>query len=209
MCSSDLMKFALLAVFIQYLSGFNYSGLIFAYMGAGTAIPFTYIIFKKNKQICYITIILFLCIGTFGYIYKNNYTYKELPRKQLTSTFSSAKLQHILSSRQQTDKVDKMIQTIETYSNQGDYIFLFPDYSSMYYITDRRNPTKVEWYYKLEYNHEMLLEAVKDLSQNKPKIIFLNLDYTPNILTKFVRNNYIFIDSIDDINFYIPIKHSL
>ncbi len=199
-----LMTFALLAVFVQYLSGFNYSGLIFAYMGAGTAIPFTYIIFKKNKKNCYITIILFLCIGTFGYIYKNNYTYQELPREKLTTTFSSDKLQHILSSRRQTDKVDKMIQSIETYSNQGDYIFLFPNNSAFYYLTNRKNPTKVEWYYKLEYNRAMLLEAVKDLYQNKPKIILIDRPIRDAVLTDFLQKNYYPKYAIDNVIVYLP-----
>lgn len=199
-----LMKFALLAVCIQYLSGFNYGGLFFAYMGAGTAIPFTYILFKKNKQICYITIILFLCIGTFGYIYKNNYTYQEMPREKLTTTFSSDKLKHILSSERQTDKVDKMIQSIETYSNQGDYIFLFPNNSAFYYLTNRKNPTKVEWYYYLEYNEAMLLEAVKDLNQNKPKIILIDTPIQDVALSDFVQKSYSPQDTIDNVIVYLP-----
>ncbi len=207
--NTPLLLFLLLVISIQFISGLNYSGVLFAYMGAGLAIPFIYIIFKNLIPHKPIAIFLFLSIGILGFVHKTNYTYQENERDLLTEKFSSSKLSHLTSTKERIDKIDKITALIDQYSKPDDFIFCFPNFSSMYYITDRRNPTKIEWYYKLEYNDEMLEESVEDLKQNPPKLILINLNYTPEIMIEHVTNNYRLIDIIDYVCFYLPNKEAI
>ncbi len=204
-----LLIFVPLTIIIQYLAGFSYGGLLFAYMGAGLMMPALYLILRKNKSLSIRAILVLLIIGGIGYRHKSNYIYQDSQREILNSNFSHPRLQSIISSERRTKYVDFITENVNNLSEPDDLVFFFPDYSSMYYITGRRNPTKIEWYYKLEFNDAMLKESVEDLEKNHPKIIFLNGDYIPKALAIFVANNYTLVDSSFDIKMYQPNIDSL
>lgn len=87
---------------------------------------------------------------------------------------------------------------------KNDYIFFYPNNSACYYLSGRKNPSKIDWYYKLEYNKPMLIEAIHDLEKNKPKIIFIDRPIKDIQLSIFLDQYYFEKDSVDNVIVYLP-----
>lgn len=193
---------------IIYLAGYNYSGIRFAYMGVGLAFPFTYLVIKqyhlesKSKMFAWF-FLLSICL--LGYYHKQKFIYDDKSRAQLTTEYSLDKLKKITSFKERTEELKTIKAYIDQYSTDGDYLFFFSDYSAMYYLTDRKNPTKIEWYYKFEFNNEMLDESIEALNQKKPKIMFINNKAMPDGINDFVKSNYYLKDSVTNIMIYLPL----
>ncbi len=178
-------------VIIQYLSGFNYGGLFFAYMGAGVALPFSYVAIKKyhlNFNIKIVSVIIFIAFLFLGFHHKYYYVYHDLPRNQMGYQFKAPKLKGVESALKTVNLVDFLYETINTYSDKGDYILIYPDYPAIYYLTDRKNPSPVGWHYKLF--GKMLDESLDAIEEKLPKLIILNNEDIPKRLSSLLENHY-------------------
>ncbi|MCX6828941.1 MAG: hypothetical protein NT002_06615 [candidate division Zixibacteria bacterium] len=183
-----------LALIVQYLSGFNYSGLIYAYMGALVALPFTYVILRDCIQMRLrkaVVVLLFLAILVLGQYHKYRYVYNDAPRSNLNVEFVSPRLRHIKSTPEKVKSLESVIAAIKANSSEKDHIFIFPSFSSLYYLTGRRNPTPIEWYCEAEYNEEMLMESMKAVEAKRPRLVIVtHLDipvHLNNILINYYR----------------------
>jgi hypothetical protein len=182
-----------LALIVQYLSGYNYSGLIFAYMGALVALPFTYVILRDCNQMPLrkaATVLLFLAILILGQYHKYRYVYNDGPRSKLNVEFVSPQLRYIKSTPEKVKSLESVIAAIKAYSSEQDYIFIFPSFSSLYYLTGRRNPTPIEWYCDAEYNEKMLMESLKAVEAKRPRLVIVTDLDIPEHLNNILINSY-------------------
>jgi hypothetical protein len=174
--SSDLTPPMIMALTAQYLSGFNYTGLAFAYVGAGTAIGFSYLLFSKTlpgrsrTAISIAAILILLGAATYQ---KHKAIYRDEKRENLTASFQTAKLRGIRSNERNVRQIDGIVKAAEEYTNKGDDIYIFPDFPVLYYLTDRNNPTPVDWPFFREINREIIIEALDSLKSRLPKVVFL------------------------------------
>jgi hypothetical protein len=191
--ASRIIPLFAVALIVQYLSGFNYSGLIFAYMGAVVGLPFSYIIFRDCNQMPYrkaAVIFLFMAILALGQFHKYRYVYHDEPRSELKVEYISPKLRFIKSTVENVQSLENVVMAIRTYSEEKDYIFIFPDFSALYYLTGRRNPTPIEWYYPAEYNEKMLIESMRAVEVKKPKLIMVMEGNMPVALKSILVDSY-------------------
>jgi len=166
----------LLAAVGQYISGYNYAGLASAYLGAGILISFTFPALRfaspggRGKEISIALILIILAIGAY---HKHKAVYRDEKRPLLTSSFSTPKLKGIMSTERNVKQIEGMISTINQYTSKGDYVYVFPDFPALYYLTDRKNPTRVEWPFFRELNGEMIIDILDSLESKMPKIVLL------------------------------------
>lgn len=192
-CRVDISSAFYFMLIIQYLAGFNYGGVFFAYMGAGFVIPLTYIVFKDFSPTPYRRItatVIMLSLLICGIYLKYNFVYHESARSLLTVEYSHPKLRYIKSTDRAVRHLEDLLSLIQSETRDDDYIFVFPHYPALYFLADRKNPTRIVWYYKREFNGEMLAEAVSDMKLNKPRLIILHRDWLPEILADFVNEDY-------------------
>ena len=114
------------------------------------------------------------------------------------------KLAGIRSTPKKVNAFQALTEVIERHSEQDDYIFIFPDYPAIYYLTDRKNPTRIDWYYKREFNDRMFIESIEVLRKKKQKLILVHSDKTPPALRQFLENNYEKLQDVDIMDAYIP-----
>ncbi len=219
-----LAAIALFAIVMIYMSGFTYSGIIFTFSASGIALPFMYIILKKYINFNFrnlVALSVLLVIFGFGAYYKHNNVYRDKPRKELTEKFTSGKLKGIYSTPRNVRQITDILSTITQYSSEGDYIIIYPDFPILYYLADRKNPTPIAWYYRYEFNKEMLERAFQSLDQNPPKVVFVQeyaeadfartgakyqyrapSKYAP--MFDYIVKNYKYYGKVDDIFLFIP-----
>jgi len=185
-----------IALIIQYLSGVNYSGLAFAHMGAGIALPFSYIALRRfagslpAKAFALLLITAILGIGLYQ---KTTHVYFEAKLPALTEEFSHPKLAGVSSTPTNVEIFQSILETVEQNSDSTDFIFVFPKHPSIYFLSERRNPTPVQWYYKLEYNDDIFEETMLVLREVRPKLVLIDQGSAPPALGSFIDTNYVLL----------------
>lgn len=200
---NTLLRTFLFAVIIQYLAGGNYGGLIFSHIGAGVAVPLAFVLMFRLKSTLGAKLpVYLLLVGVLvtGFHLKQKYIYHDAPTDQLTREFSHPKLSGIYSSDENVRIFEEILATVDRYTEPGDPIFTFPNHPSLYFITGRRNPTPVQWYYPPEYNDEIMREAVESLKALPPKLIFTRPSLTPEILAEFIELEYRKVDHLGQLD---------
>jgi len=178
---------------IQYLVGFNYSGLFFSYMGFAPAFISGWLILRygnhsiNNKYFCLGIIIIIIGLGLF---YKYDFISRDDKRYRLETQFTVPKLAGIYSTDRNVKQIESIIQAIEKHSSQGDYIFIFPDFPSIFYLSNRKNPTKIGWFVMKEYNWQIFEEAILTLEKKPPSLIMLQQYSENDYLRKEDKFNY-------------------
>ncbi|UCD95496.1 MAG: hypothetical protein JSU69_05450 [Candidatus Zixiibacteriota bacterium] len=209
--TKDLPILVFLALIIQYMACFNFGGLFFSYMGAAMALPFSYILLRNYAYSPYrkiIAVALLLLVIAVSLFHKYSFVYHDAPRHHLTAEFGAEKLAGIKSTPRNVRHVEGILSTIDSLSEKGDYIFVFPDYAPLYYLADRKNPAPVDWFYKVswysaaEAKFGIIAESVRALQQNKPKIILTNSTEIPEQLRAFIEKEYEQIKSINEISVF-------
>lgn len=195
-----LLPFYCLFCFLQYLSGFNYGGLYFAYMGAGLALPFIFISLKNNQKNYMVTILFLISLFLVGIQQKKNFHYHDADTASLTEQFNIPLLDGIKSTPKQTSIISRLYSIIINETSPDDYVFFYSDYPALYYLTGRKNPTKIDWYYKREVNQRLLREAVTLLNNNPPELIIENATFPK--LTDFINAHYRKLDQIEYLTIY-------
>ncbi len=202
----EIIVIYILALIIQYVSGFNYSGLRFSSMGAASVLPISYYIIKQTNYANarrILIVMTFAGLTVMGIYHKYNYMYWDGPRSEMTESFEHRKLAGIRSSTKNTENLDRIISAVETHTQVGDYIFAFPDLPSIYYITDRKNPAPIGWFYWAEFNNDMLVESIDIMKTRPPKMIITGPRPLLEPVFSFVSRNYIQLDSFDGFGIYL------
>ncbi|GEM_PF-1717680 len=219
-----LLPLQLTVSVLVYLSGFSYVGIVSSYMGSGVALTVSYCSLKSAAPSVYkkyfpaVILIFFLIVGS---VIKYNHVYRDAPRDQLLSEFTSGKLKSIRTTARNYRQITDLVRTVEQYTKKGDYILIYPDFPVLYYLTDRKNPTRVDWYYWRGLHPDMLVDAAKMIMKYKPKIIFVQkyseedysrqgtgIDYANTReykpLFEFVNRHYKLEKTIGDIFLFVP-----
>ena len=219
-----LLPILLIGVVLQYLAGLNYAGLVLAYTGAGLLLAAGYLVirdsgfFVRRRFAALVFLALLLAAG--GY-WKYTYVYRDVPRANLQSEFRIDKLAGITSHRRNTWQLEQMVRAVRERTEPGDYIFVFPDFPILYYLTDRRNPTPIPWYVQMEFGGPMITRALESLRRHPPVLIFLQtyfeIDYGRGGATieyemipryqfihELITTEYEREATIGDIDLYVP-----
>jgi len=99
--------------------------------------------------------------------------YEDGGRGQLTSAFRSPKLLGITSLPATTQRIDAAVGAIDRLSRPGEPVFAFPDLAVIYFLTDRPNPTRVDWYNTGSITSDEVTQAVSDLASRRPAVVLL------------------------------------
>ncbi len=196
------------ALVIQYLSGFNYGGLIFSHIGAGVSVPLAFLLFIRMKRSFRFRLpayVLLAAVTLVGLHLKTRYVYHDASLPNLTKEFSHPMLKGIYSSPANVEIFEKILAATTKYSEPRDPIFVFPDHPALYFLAGRYNPTPVEWYYHPEYNAAILNEAIEDLRRTPPRVVFVPVSSAPKVLADFLNPGYRQVDHLGALDVLIPI----
>jgi hypothetical protein len=180
----------LFALSLQYLSQITYNGVVLYYVGAYLTVPVALMFLLKTPHperslespsplwgglgrgsVIAALVGIWLVLGSVIVTRMN--VYEDAPRAQLTSTFTSQKLQGISSLPTTTHRIDAAISAVNRLSHPGEPVFAFPDLSILYFLTDRTNPTRVDWYNTGSITPDEVTQAVADLTLNPPRVVLL------------------------------------
>jgi len=188
----------LLALALQYLSQITYNGVVLYYVGAYLTVPVALMFLagaptpretqaptlthsrERGREIVgrsgrgsVIAALVGIWLVLGSVIVTRMNVYEDAPRAQLTSAFTSAKLQGISSLPTTTHRIDAAISAVNHLSRPGEPIFAFPDLAILYFLTNRTNPTRVDWYNTGSITPDEVTQAVADLTLNPPRVVLL------------------------------------
>jgi hypothetical protein len=95
-------------------------------------------------------------------------------RGQLTVPFRTERLRGIRSSALRVRGVDGVVERIRVETARDDYVLAFMDFPALYFLAERRNPTRVDWYLPQELTTAEVTRAVADLAARPPRLVVLN-----------------------------------
>jgi hypothetical protein len=196
----------LFALTIQYLSGYNYSGLVFAQMGAAIAFPFAYITLKELAPVRSARVLLvFAAVALVGLVavHKYNYVYHEGKRFNLVREYKEQKLIGVRSTPKMVTHVEKILDAINRHSPPDSYIFTYPDYPALYFLTGRQNPTDNDWYYEVRHNPSLLEKNLEPLLTTPPTLVLISTDKLPPLLSRLLAEKYSAAEKIDEVQLYL------
>ncbi|UCD16313.1 MAG: hypothetical protein JSV44_07540 [Candidatus Zixiibacteriota bacterium] len=166
----------LFAITVLYLAGNTFVGITFTYACSGVVLPLSYLMFKKLSPSPYrvqAAVLLFIAILAVGSYQKFNYIYRDAGRPDLIAKFTSGKLRGIRSTPRNVGQIEGLIEATRANTDRGDFILVFPDFPVLYYLTERKNPTPVDWYYWRGINKEIMVDAIQALAKNMPEVVFI------------------------------------
>jgi hypothetical protein len=120
--------------------------------------------------------------------------YHDGKRSNLTATYHHPKIEGIHSVPGLVTQLDFILTSIEENSDRGDWVFVYPNYPTVYYLTDRRNPSPIPWFYYLEYTREMETDALRTVAEHEPKVILVPPKERPPLLDSMIESSYETID---------------
>jgi hypothetical protein len=179
-----------LALALQYLAQFTFTGIIYSYLGAFLSLPVAIISLyalidvsaarvPAPTKIAMATLAPALFGGWMVLMsidLVQHHVYLDAPRAELTAGFQSPKLAGIRSTPANVRRVDGLVELVNRYSKPGDPIFAMPDFACIYFLTDRVNPTSQDWYIysDAQFVPPSEIDAVlRDLRAHPPKVVIL------------------------------------
>jgi len=176
-----------LALALQYLAQFTFSGIIYSYLGAYLSLPVAVLLLRGLSDVrlpnartaiasslAMVAPVLFGAWIMFGSIeYVRYHVYFDAPRGQLTAAFQTPKLAGIVSTPANVQRVDGVVTMVDRYSRPGDPILVIPDFGCLYFLTDRVNPTRRDWMIEPDLAPSVVDSVLRDIEQRPPKVVFL------------------------------------
>lgn len=175
-----------IALALQYLAQFTFSGIIYSYLGAYLSVPVALLLLRALWRVspasageariltwASIAPALFagwIVVASIDYV--QNHVYFDAPRSQLTAAFNTPKLAGIWSAPANVRRVDGMVSMVDRYSKPGDPILVMPDFACLYFVTDRENPSGQDWMSYVNLSNSEAA-AVHGLESRPPKVVFL------------------------------------
>lgn len=95
-------------------------------------------------------------------------------RDELIVPFATERLSGIRSSALRVQGVDGVVGTLRRESGPGDYVLAFMDFPALYFLAERRNPTRVQWFLPQEVTRAEVARAVADLTARPPRLVVLS-----------------------------------
>ncbi len=227
----------ILGLALQYFAQFTTTGIIYSYIGAYLTLPGALLLvwalaaavvadlgpvnrWRSWSPLAPALLAIWISVASITYV--REFVYFDDARTQLTATFTTPKLEGIWSTPANVKRVDSLVAVIDRYSKPGDPIFVMPDFSCIYYLTDRTNPTRQDWatYIDLAKGEE---SPVSDLERNRPKVVVIQsvsefdwartyqseyvINYTGSNLAaiyNFLQVNYVEVTRVGDLIVMVP-----
>lgn len=95
-------------------------------------------------------------------------------RSQYTASFATERLRGLRSTPLRVRGVDGVVDLIRRETGAGHFILAFPDFPALYFLAERRNPTRVDWYVPQEVTRGEVQEALRDLAARPPRLVIVN-----------------------------------
>jgi hypothetical protein len=164
----------------------------------------------------------------FGSVdYVRHFVYFDAPRDQLTAAFQSPKLAGIVSTPRNVRRVDGVVSMVDRYSKPGDPILVMPEFGCLYFLTDRVNPTRQDWFTEADLAPTLVDSVLRDIELRPPKVVFLqsvseydwSRSHRPDYLIdyphsrkarvyQYLLDRYEQVATVDDISVLIPRRPS-
>lgn len=225
----------LLALGLQYVAQFNAAGIRYSYYGAFLSVPVA-ILFLRSlaavnpswrrgpfavRVMPLAPLVLGLSIVAAGIVDTHGVVARDGPRSQLSASFATPRLHGLTSLPANTERVDGLVAMVESQTAPGDPILVLPDFPVLYFLTGRRNPTRIGWYETPQVTTGEAEQAVADMKRDPPKLVILQtydeadfrrtgpkLDYEaiPQLLPiyRYVIENYRLVHTVGDLDIYEP-----
>lgn len=171
------------------------SDLLHVYPFFGPFLVSSLLFFKNKKVFRYWRLLVLILIGMGFYLtlFREYYRY-QVPYRLQKVPLELAKTQNI--------KIDQTLATDLTYLNlfvaintrSEDYIFSYPFSPMLYFILDRKNPSRFTIYYPGYLTEKQEQEVLNDIKLKKVRFVITFLDYKfDTLISKFIQNqNLIF-----------------
>ena len=219
---------------LQYIGQYNAAGVRFSYYGTFLSIPVALLLLRRLARApvwrwgdlgvaapIYGAALLGMAIALTGIVDTHGVVYRDAPRSTLTSTFAAPLLAGVSSTPANTQQVDGVIDAVDSRTGPGDPILVFPDFPALYYLTGRRNPTRIGWFETPQLSLQQADEVVRDLQRDPPKVVVVQtydegdflragppLDYASIPVLRpiytYVIDNYTLVDRVGDIQIFVP-----
>jgi len=222
-----------LALGLQYAAQFNAAGVRFSYYGAFLSVPVAVLFLRglvvarpawRRGQIgirvsALAPVMIGVTISLTGIADARGVVTRDGPRSELSSTFTTPRLHGITSLPANTSRLDGLVAVVDSRTAAGDPILVLPDFPVLYFLTGRRNPTRIGWYETPQATKAGAEQAVSDMKRDPPKLVILQtydegdfsrtgpkLDYEalPQLLPvyRYVTANYRLVDTVGDLQIW-------
>jgi hypothetical protein len=224
-----------LALGLQYVAQFNAAGVRFSYYGTFLTVPIAILFLRALvldrlswqrgpfaiRVIALAPALLGLLVAAAGIVDTHGVVFRDGPRSQLSATFATPRLHGLRSLPANRERLDGLVALVESRTSPGDPIVVLPDFPVLYFLTGRRNPTRIGWYETPQVTVRAAQEAVVDMKRDPPKLVILQtydegdfrrtgpkLDYEAlsQLLPvyRYVVDNYHLVDTVADFQIYEP-----
>jgi hypothetical protein len=100
--------------------------------------------------------------------------YQDGRRGEPVIPFRSERLQGIRTAASRVRGVDGVVDLVRRETAAGDHVLAFMHFPALYFLTERLNPTRVDWFIPLELTRAEVSRAVADLAARPPRLVVLN-----------------------------------
>jgi hypothetical protein len=100
--------------------------------------------------------------------------YQDGRRGEPVIPFRSERLRGIRTAASRVLGVDGVVDLVRRETAAGDHVLAFMHFPALYFLTERRNPTRVDWFIPLELTRAEVSRAVADLGARPPRLVVLN-----------------------------------
>ncbi len=97
----------------------------------------------------------------------------DVSRLDATVPFATDRLRGIRSSPLRVRGVDGVVDLVRRETAAGDPVLAFMDFPALYFLTGRRNPTRVDWFLPQELPMAEVRRALADLEARPPRLVIL------------------------------------
>lgn len=143
---------------------------------------------------------LWLAVGAIALV--DSTTYFDGDRSQLTRSFRSAKLSGVRSRPANVEGIEALIDVVKDTTKPDDPILVFPEMPALYFLTDRSNPTRQDWYDPNQLTSRISQQSISDMEQRPPRLVLIQR-YWVTDLEHVQPINYEAIDTLRPIHHYL------
>ncbi len=97
--------------------------------------------------------------------------YLDASRADLRTPFATARLRGVRSSALRVAGVDGVVGLVRQETRPGQYVLAFPDFPALYFLAERPNPTRVDWFLPEELTGAEVRQVLTDLQRRPPRLV--------------------------------------
>lgn len=183
------LAFALNAVTGFAVTIFPQSDLLHVYPFLGSILVCIIIFGYKSRLRFFIICFVFLnvLIGFYLTLFTKSYRY-EAPYSKMTTAISLPRTSGILIEKNEATNLVAVSNYIKSHTRKNEYIFVYPYAPMLYFVFERKNPTKDPIYYIRNWHFYDDTVALKDIRQKNVKFIIASGAYKFDTdLSRFIQ----------------------